>query len=200
MKGNNDMSKFIEELVHKYTYFDYVTWPADNPIELIDGVPYSMTTAPSRIHQKISGELFRQISNYLQGKTCEVYASPFDVRLTENNDEADEEINNVIQPDISIICDMEKLDDKGCKGTPDLVMEIVSPSSISMDYIKKLYLYEKYSVREYWIIHPIDKIIMVYKLVENGKYARPEVYQIDELIRIGLFEDLTIFLADVFGG
>jgi Uma2 family endonuclease len=200
MKGNNDMSKFIEELVHKYTYFDYVTWPADNPIELIDGVPYSMTTAPSRIHQKISGELFRQISNYLQGKTCEVYASPFDVRLTENNDEADEEINNVIQPDISIICDMEKLDDKGCKGTPDLVMEIVSPSSISMDYIKKLYLYEKYSVREYWIIHPIDKIIMVYKLVENGKYARPEVYQIDELIRIGLFEDLTISLADVFGG
>src|SRR5665648_246122 len=83
MKGNNYMRELIKESVHKYTYFNYVSWPADNPIELIDGVPYSMTPEPSRIHQKISGELFRQISNYLQGKTCEVYAVPFDVRLTD---------------------------------------------------------------------------------------------------------------------
>ncbi|EGW36551.1 Uma2 family endonuclease [Desulfosporosinus sp. OT] len=193
------MSKSGEELVRKYTYFDYVTWPSDNPVELIDGVPYAMTPGPSRIHQKISIELVRQISNYLRRKTCEVYAAPFDVRLT-GNDEADEEIKNVIQPDISIICNKEKLDDQGCKGAPDLVMEIVSPSSIAMDYIKKLNLYEKYSVREYWIIHPIDKIIMVYTLIENGKYARPEVYQIEEVIKIGIFEDLSISLAEVFGG
>lgn len=193
------MSKSSEELVRKYTYFDYVTWPSDNPVELIDGVPYSMTPGPSRIHQKISVELVRQISNYLRRKTCEVYAAPFDVRLT-GNDEEDEEIKNVIQPDISIICNKEKLDDKGCKGTPDLVMEIVSPSSIAMDYIRKLNLYEKYSVREYWIIHPIDKIIMVYTLIENGKYARPKVYQIEEVIKIGIFEDLSISLAEVFGG
>ena len=199
MKGNNAMSKSTEKLVHKYTYSDYATWSEDNPIELIDGVPYSMTPAPSRIHQKVSGELFRQISNYLHGGECEVYAAPFDVRLTETN-EADEEIINVIQPDISIICNKEKLDDKGCKGAPDLIMEIVSPASISMDYIKKLYLYERYSVCEYWIIHPIDKIIMVYQLVEKSKYARPEVYQIDEVIKIGIFEDLTISLVDVFGG
>lgn len=193
------MSESIGAFLQKYTYTDYVTWPEDKPMELIDGVPYAMTPAPSRIHQKISVELVRQISTYLHGKTCEVYAAPFDVRLTDIN-EADEEINNVVQPDISIICDQEKLDDKGCKGNPDLVMEIISPSSISMDYIKKLYLYEKYSVREYWIIHPIDKIVMVYKLIQNGKFARPEVYQIDETIKLGIFDDFTISLANVFGG
>lgn len=193
------MRKSIDELVHKYTYLDYITWPVDKPIELIDGIPYLMTPAPSRIHQKISVELVRQISNYLQGKTCEVYPAPFDVRLIEN-DEPDEKINNVIQPDISIICNKEKLDETGCKGSPDLVMEIVSPSSISMDYIKKLNLYEKYSVREYWIIHPIDKIIMVYTLIENGKYARPAVYPMEEVIKVGIFEDLSISLAEVFGG
>ncbi|OLN29832.1 Uma2 family endonuclease [Desulfosporosinus metallidurans] len=193
------MSESIGAFLQKYTYTDYVTWPEDKPMELIDGVPYAMTPAPSRIHQKISVELVRQISTYLHGKTCEVYAAPFDVRLTDIN-EADEEINNVVQPDISIICDQEKLDDKGCKGNPDLVMEIISPSSISMDYIKKLYLYEKYSVREYWIIHPIDKIVMVYKLIQNGKFARPEVYQIDETIKLGIFDDFTISLANVFRG
>lgn len=193
------MSNSIEKLIPKYTYFDYLTWSGDDPIELIEGIPYSMTAAPSRIHQKISVELVRQISNYLKGKTCEVYAAPFEVRLTEIN-EADEIINNVVQPDISIIGDKEKLDDKGCLGTPDLVMEIVSPASITLDYIRKLNLYEKYSVREYWIIHPIDKIIMVYTLIENGKYARPKVYQIEEIIKIGIFEDLFISLADVFGG
>ena len=193
------MSESIEAFLQKYTYTDYVTWPENKPMELIHGVPYAMTPAPSRIHQKISVELVRQISTYLQEKTCEVYAAPFDVRLTDNN-EADEVINNVVQPDISIICDRKKLDDQGCKGTPDLIMEIISPSSVSMDYIKKLYLYEKFSVREYWIIHPIDKIIMVYKLVEKGKYARPEVYPIDETIKLGIFDDLTISLADIFGG
>ncbi|ODA39362.1 Uma2 family endonuclease [Desulfosporosinus sp. BG] len=193
------MSKSSGEQVPKYTYFDYVTWPSDNPIELIDGVPYAMTPGPSRIHQKISVELVRQIANYLRKKTCEVYAAPFDVRLT-GDDEADEETKNVIQPDISIVCSQEKLDDKGCKGTPDLIMEIVSPSSIAMDYIRKLNLYEKHSVREYWIIHPIDKIIMVYTLIENGKYARPKVYQIEEVIKISIFDDLSISLAEVFGG
>lgn len=191
------MSKSIEHVSQKYTYIDYVTWPEDKPMELIDGVPYAMTPAPSRIHQKIIVELIRQISTFLHGKSCEVYVAPFDVRLT-NIYEADEVINNVVQPDITIICDKAKLDDKGCKGNPDLIMEIVSPSSVTMDYIKKLYLYEKYSVREYWIIHPIDKIIMVYKLIEKGKYARPEVYQIDEMVKLGIFDDLTVSLADIF--
>lgn len=191
------MSKSIEHVSQKYTYIDYVTWPEDKPMELIDGVPYAMTPAPSRIHQKIIVELIRQISTYLHGKSCEVYVAPFDVRLTELY-ESDEVINNVVQPDITIICDKAKLDDKGCKGNPDLIMEIVSPSSVTMDYIKKLYLYEKYSVREYWIIHPIDKIIMVYKLIEKGKYARPEVYQIDEMVELGIFDDLTVSLAGIF--
>lgn len=177
----------------KYSYTDYLTWSGNNPIELIEGVPYAMTPAPARIHQKILVELLRQISNYLVGKSCEVYMAPFDVRLA-NSDASDEEIENVVQPDIAIICDREKLDDKGCKGSPDLIMEVVSPSSVSMDYIKKLNLYEKYSVKEYWIIHPVDKIIMVYCLMESGKYSRPLIYTINETIKIGIFDDLTITL------
>lgn len=96
------MSKPIEELGSRYTYADYLTWPEDTPVELIDGIPYSMTPAPARIHQQISVELVRQIANYLQEKTCEVYAAPFDVRLVDE-DQADEEIYNVVQPDIVII-------------------------------------------------------------------------------------------------
>lgn len=176
-----------------YTYADYLTWPEDNPIELIEGVVYAMTPAPARIHQKIIVELIRQISNYLLDKPCEVYTAPFDVRLT-SSDVMDDEIENVVQPDLAIICDRGKLDSKGCKGSPDLIMEVVSPASISMDYINKLNLYEKYSVKEYWIIHPIDKIIMVYVLEERGKYSRPTVYPMGEEIKMEIFDDLTISL------
>ncbi len=192
------MSQPVGKGLKKFTYRDYLTWPEDQPIELFDGIPYAMTPAPSRLHQKIIVELIRQLSTYLHGKTCEVYTVPFDVRLTTDITTDDEEIENVVQPDVAIICDKAKLDDKGCKGAPDLVMEIVSPASVSVDYIKKLSLYEKYSVREYWIIHPVDKIIMVYKLVEQGKYARPEVYQIGDNLQVGILEDLSITLAGVF--
>lgn len=178
----------------KYSYADYLTWPEDNSVELIEGVAYAMTPAPARIHQKIVVELLRQISNYLVGKSCEVYTAPFDVRLA-NADASDEEIENVVQPDIAIICDREKLDIKGCKGSPDLIIEVVSPASVSLDYIKKLNLYEKHSVKEYWIIHPIDKIIMVYTLEGRGAYSRPSVYPLGENIKIGIFEDLVISLG-----
>jgi len=191
------MGQSVEHILKKYTYRDYLAWPEDQPIELIDGVPYAMTPAPARIHQKIVVELLRQISTYLYGKTCEVYTAPFDVRLSDSSI-AEEEIDSIVQPDISIICDKVKLDDKGCKGSPDLIIEVVSPSSVSVDYMRKLSLYEKYSVREYWIVHPVDQLIMVYKLIEEGKYARPDVYQIGEPVRIGIFEDLTVSLADVF--
>jgi Uma2 family endonuclease len=191
------VSKFAGDLSKTYTYKDYQTWPDTPQMELIEGVPHAMTPSPSRLHQKIVVELIRQISTYLQGKECEVYPAPFDVRLAEP-DTSDEAVYNVVQPDISVICDPAKLDDKGCKGAPDLVMEIVSPSTVTIDYIKKLSLYERYSVREYWIIHPIDKIIMVYKLTEQGSYGRPDTYPIEDNIQVGIFDDLTISLAAIF--
>ncbi len=178
-----------------YTYADYLTWPEDNPVELIEGIPHAMT-APTRFHQKVVGETFRQIANYLVGKPCEVYVAPFDVRLADEKAE-DKDIINVVQPDISVICDQGKLDEKGCLGSPDLVIEVVSPSSVSKDYIEKLNLYEKYAIKEYWIVHPVDKLISVFQLDRTQKYARPTAYLFNQDVPVGIFQDLTISLKAI---
>lgn len=189
------MAEPQRESIKTYTYADYQKW-TDDRYEIIDGTPYLMSPGPNRIHQLISMELSGQFYNYLKEKNCEVYAAPFDVRLPEGGEKEDD-IKNVVQPDIIVVCDKAKLDDKGCLGSPDLIMEIVSPSTASIDYIKKLDLYEKSGVREYWIIHPVDKIIMIYKTVEKGKYGRPEIYKIDEKIKVGIFDDLVISLDEL---
>jgi Uma2 family endonuclease len=102
------------------------------------------------------------------------------------------------EKDISIICDKSKIDDRGCKGSPDLVVEIVSPSTASIDYIEKLSLYEKYGVKEYWIIHPVDEIVIIYTLEDNMKYGRPDIYSKENSVIVGIFQDLTIDLKKVF--
>ena len=146
------MGLSVKKHARLYTYKDYVLWPDEERWELINGAAFNMSPAPSRFHQKISGTLFSKIHHYLEGKPCEVYHAPFDVRLPEGN-EPEEDIITVVQPDIAIICDRSKLDDKGCKGSPDLVIEIVSPHTVSKDMKEKLALYEKHGVKEYWIIH-----------------------------------------------
>ncbi|NMA68966.1 MAG: Uma2 family endonuclease [Desulfitobacterium sp.] len=178
-----------------YTYADYLTWPEESPVELIEGIPHAMT-APTRLHQEIVGEVFRQIANYLVGKPCKTYVAPFDVRLADSQAE-DKDIINVVQPDISVICDQEKLDDKGCLGSPDLIIEVLSPSSIVKDQLKKLNLYEKYGVKEYWIIHPQDKIITVYQLDSIQKYGRPYVYLFNQEVPVGIFQDISISLKNI---
>ena len=180
-----------------YTYKDYLEWPEEERWELIEGVAYNMTPSPSRSHQKISAALVNALYQYLKGKNCEVYYAPFDVRLPEG-DEEDNKIKTVVQPDIVVICDPSKLDEKGCKGSPDLIMEILSPSTASIDYISKLKLYEKNQVSEYWIIHPIDKIVMVYRLLENGNYGRAEVYSEKDRVKAGIFDDFVIDLKEIF--
>lgn len=179
-----------------YKYSDYLNWPEYERWELIDGNAY-MSAAPSRRHQEIQVELLRQISNYLIGKTCRVYGSPFDVRFA-GKDDLDNDIKDVVQPHITVVCDMSKLDDRGCKGSPDLIIEIVSPSTASVDYIKKLSLYEKNNVKEYWIVHPTDEIVMIYKLNTHGKYERAEIYSKDNEVKVGLFSDLIIKFNEVF--
>jgi Uma2 family endonuclease len=130
-----------------YTFKDYLEWPEGERWELIEGVAYNMTPSPSRSHQRISVALVDQIFQYLKGKKCEMYHAPFDVRLLEGEEE-DGEVRTVVQPDIVVVCDPSKLDEKGCKGSPDLIMEILSPSTASKDYITKLNLYEKNKVSE----------------------------------------------------
>ena len=110
----------------------------------------------------------------------------------------DEDTKNVVQPDIVVICDSSKLDEKGCKGTPDLIIEIVSPASASIDNIKKMELYEKNGVKEYWIVHPIYKIITIYKITENGLYVKPEIYSEEDKIEVELLKGLTVDLSLVF--
>ena len=187
-----------EKLATYYTYADYTQWSEDESWELIDGVAYAMA-APSRIHQEIVFELGRQIGNYLQGKPCRGYVAPFDVRLPHQR-EADDKIDTVVQPDLSVICDRSKLDDKGCRGAPDWIVEILSPATALKDMNTKTRLYEQHGVREYWIVHPTERWVMVYLLGENGQYSRPSVYGMDEPLALQLFPDLSIdwaFMNDV---
>ena len=181
----------------KYIYKDYYSWDDKQRWELIDGIAYNMVPAPSADHQRISSELHRQLSNYFFGKPCEVFAAPFDVRLPET-DENDDEIKTVVQPDIVIVCNKLKLDMKGCKDAPDLVVEIISPSTAKRDLDEKLKLYEKHGVKEYWVVDPSNKIVQVFKPGEDKKYRNPEVYSHEEKIKVNLFEDLTIDLTSVF--
>lgn len=179
----------------KYTYADYLTWPEDERWEIIDGTPYMQAT-PTRIHQEISGELFKQIAVYLTGKSCKVYAAPFCVRLPQDQEKKENE--NIVEPDISIICDKSKLDDKGCIGAPDLIIEIISPSTTRKDKIVKFNKYEKAGVKEYWIAEPDQKFISVFILQDNQRYGRPEIYTEDAKIVISIFQDLIIDLNTVF--
>ena len=150
----------------RYTFADCLTWGEDERIEIINGEAVMMAP-PSRIHQKISFEIGRQIGNYLEGKKCEVYPAPFGVRLFEKDGDSPDDVDTLVEPDISVICDKDKLDDHGCKGAPDMVIEVLSPSTLRHDRFIKLGLYQRAGVREYWIVEPETQTVQVYTL-ENG--------------------------------
>ena len=175
----------------RYTYTDYASWDDDKRWELIDGVPYAMS-APTLDHQRVSGELFFQIKSFLRGRPCEVFASPLDVRL--NADSADD---TVVQPDIVLICDSTKIGDgKSCQGAPDLVIEILSPSTARFDRLLKLNRYRDAGVREYWIVDPDTKLVETYIFDKNengsGRYSD------EDDLPVHVLPGLTIKLSDVF--
>ncbi|AJA47447.1 hypothetical protein CPAST_c13680 [Clostridium pasteurianum DSM 525 = ATCC 6013] len=176
-----------------YTYTDYMKYPEGERIEIIDGHIYNMAAAPSRIHQKIISQLLIEIGNYIKTNKgdCEVYPAPFDVIL-KNDDEELSNSKNIVQPDISVICDKNKLTDKGCTGSPDMIIEVVSPFNPSNDYVRKLSLYEEFKVREYWIINPMKETIFAYTLDENNKYAAPDSYTFKDKIKVNIYDNLEI--------
>ena len=181
----------------KYTYKEYRQWPNEERWELIDGAPHAMT-APSRIHQKIVFELGRQIGNSLLDSDCEGYVAPFDVRLP-NGHEADDQVDTVVQPDLLVVCDQDKLDDKGCRGAPDWIVEVISPSTALVDLNLKRDLYQKHGVQEYWIVHSLDRWVMVYLLSGNGSYGIPETFGMDEPMVVQRLNGVSIdwaFLAE----
>ncbi|HBD94818.1 MAG: hypothetical protein A2015_00655 [Spirochaetes bacterium GWF1_31_7] len=191
------MSNFAIKPDRKYTYADYKTWNDEERLEIINGIVYNMSPAPRRVHQKISGNLFFIFKGYLKGKSCEVYDAPFDVTFIEYKDQPDDQIETVVQPDIVVICDEIKLNDYGCKGAPDIVIEILSPNSFKKDKVEKFNLYESHGVKEYWIVYPGEKMIEVFKLVD-GKYDVPEVYGVDDRIEVEYLGDLVIDVKEVF--
>ncbi|MDE7477745.1 MAG: Uma2 family endonuclease [Lachnospiraceae bacterium] len=171
-----------------YTIKDIYALPDGQRAELIDGRIYNMAP-PNRIHQKISWKLHQTIGNYISAKKgiCEVYAAPFSVFLNEDD-------KNYVEPDISVICDKSKLDDKGCIGAPDWIIEITSPSNPENDYGIKLFKYRTAGVREYWIVNPQKQAVIVYDFEQE---KRTNHYSFEDTIPVCIYEDLNICIADL---
>lgn len=161
-----------------HDYRDYLTWPDTHDVryELIDGVAYLMSPAPSRVHQEVVGELFRQIGNALDGKPCRAYVAPFDVRLPKGA-EPDDLVDTVVRPDVLVVFDPAKLDARGMRGAPDWVIEVLSPSTAGHDQTLKLAVYERSGVRELWFVHPTDKTVSVYER-KDAAFARPTISEL----------------------
>lgn len=166
----------VRDKTAHYTYGEYLTWSDEQRYELIESVAYAMTPSSGRTHQRIVGELFRQIAEALEEGSCEVNIAPLDVRLAAEG-ESDIETVTVVQPDVFVVCDPDKLDERGCRGAPDWVIEVISPQSAVHDQIRKLATYERHGVKEYWLVHPIDRIVFVYRL-EDDRYGRPSVHEL----------------------
>lgn len=143
-----------------------------------------------------SARIIRIFWEYLKDKPCEVYTLPFDVRLPEEGQDPGDAIN-VVQPDMVVVCDTQKLDDRGVIGAPDLVVEIISPATARRDLHEKFLLYEKHGVKEYWVVFPMEKVIDVYKLNEEGKYEKSGTYYRGDKLMVGIFPDLVLDLGEV---
>jgi Uma2 family endonuclease len=174
----------------RYTYEDYLTWNDDNRWEIIDGKAYMMS-APSASHQRIFSRVFNKVYTFLEGRTCEVFPAPFDVRLS-----ADKYDDTVVQPDISIVCDRKKIEPRGCKGAPDFIIEILSPSTTYYDFTIKKEKYLSAGVKEYWIIDPIAKKAIA-NILENGRYTIT-LYNETDNIPSHVLQGLEINLTEIF--
>ncbi len=156
-----------------------------------------MSPAPSRIHQRLVLDLGSQILAFLRGRQCQVYVAPFDVRLPRGN-ELDSEVETVVQPDVAVICDPAKLDDAGCRGAPDWVIEVISPSTGVRDMVQKRDLYERHGVREYWTIDPAERLLTIYRRQSEGRFGPPQTRPARRSQQVSLFPGLHIDLDPPF--
>ena len=176
------------DLAGSYTYADYLTWDFDYMVELIRGKVYKMSPAPTSFHQRVGGELHRQIANFLKKKTCKVFIAPFDVRLPQSKKKGNEFIDTVVQPDICVICNPEKIDMAGCLGAPDWIIEILSPHTSAKDLRQKFDVYEQSGVKEYWVVHPMEATVLVFILNDDGRY----ISQVKPFVRTDKLAPVTI--------
>jgi Uma2 family endonuclease len=180
-----------------YTYADYLLWQFEERVELLRGKLRQMA-APSRKHQSISMKLTRPLINALWESPCKVFAAPFDVRLAQFDKAQNKDVTTVVQPDLCVICDAAKLDDRGCIGAPDLIVEILSPGNSRTEMKDKFELYQEAGVLEYWIVSPTEKTVQVWKLTEQGYYIGLPPKVEDDILTTPIIPGLEIDLTDVF--
>ena len=173
-----------------HTYGDYRSWDDETRYELIDGMAYAMAPAPLRIHQEVAGEIYRQAANALEGARCRALIAPLDVRLPRAG-EADDRVDTVLQPDVLAVCDPDKLDERGVRGAPDWVVEVLSPATAGHDQIHKRRVYEHHGVAELWLVHPTDHLLTIYRL-EAGEYGKPEIVELEGETAVGVMPEVVI--------
>lgn len=198
---NHEDGKVLEfndvDLSLTYSYSNYLNWLFDDRVELIKGKVFKMSPAPSRLHQEISRNLFLPIASFLKDQPCKAYTAPFDVRFPQGS-KADDAIYTVLQPDICVICDQSKLDDKGCIGAPDLVIEILSPGNNKKELLYKYQIYQEFGVKEYWVVSQSDQTVLIYSLNELGKYEPSKIFTLSEVITSKVLIGFILNLDEVF--
>ena len=191
------MREPVRATKRSFTYADYLTWPDEERWEIIEGVAYDMTPAPSTRHQGILIQLITQFASFLEDSPCRPFAAPFDVLLPKPSEEASTS-TTVVQPDLLVVCEREKLKDYGCVGAPTLVLEILSPSTSTKDLREKLHAYERAGVPEYWVVSPAEKWVQIFTLNSQGRYDPPATFGDGEQAPVGVLPGLIIDLGRVF--
>lgn len=183
----------------RYSYADYLTWKFEQAVELIHGKIMKLA-APNTKHQRISWQLALSLGNHFKQKNCQAFAAPFDVRLHDKRKsaKANKNVLTVVQPDICVICDLKKLDEQGCLGAPDLVVEILSPGNSTKEMKIKKLLYEENEIREYWIFDPERETVFQFHLTEANVYSPASIYVKEETLECVIFPDLQIPLEEIF--
>ncbi len=183
------------DLTKSYTYFDYLGWKFSERVELFKGKVFNMSPGPASKHQRLSNRLSVPLSNFLNGNLCEVFYAPFDVRLVRNKD--DKKVTTVVQPDICVICDPSKIDERGCNGAPELVIEILSPGNSKKEMKNKFELYEEAGVLEYWIVDPEKEMVLQY-ISKNGIFSNHRPLVSDDILESTVVEGFKLDLSTIF--
>ena len=191
--------ELVLDMKKRYTYADYLSWMDEVRRELIEGF-IKLIQAPRDIHVEVCYNITGNLWSILKKNNgrCKVRPAPFDVRFPKNGETANDKIYTVVQPDISVVCDLSKLDEFGCLGAPDMIVEVLSPSTAKKDWNDKFVLYEEHGVKEYWLVHPKDKAVTVFLLLDDGKYDAGALYERKGKIPVHIFDGYLIDLDDIF--
>ncbi|HEY4151121.1 MAG TPA: Uma2 family endonuclease [Chitinophagaceae bacterium] len=196
---DEDQYQNVEEpdASYTYTYADYIKWKFEERMELIKGRIMKLS-APATLHQKVGGKLYFQLYGYLKGKPCFPFIAPFDVRLPVKNRKNDNQITTVVQPDMGVVCDETKIDARGCCGSPDLVVEILSPGNSAREVRIKYDVYEEAGVKEYWLIYPAEETVAVFLLNEMNRFGGARMYAGGDVLKSAAVTGFSINVSEIF--